>query len=218
MPATATGRQSGRVLEPTDRIIEVLCGLIMVLTFTLTTPLSDRSGVRSMLIAALGCNLAWGIVDAVMYLMTQLCERRTGLRVLRALRETTDSRAAHRILTGALPPVLGAVLSPADAEVIRRRLNQLPEPGGPHLTKKAWLGALGVFLLVFSSTLPVVIPFAVIGDVQVANRISHLIALAMLFVTGYAFGRVVGYHPALLGLTMILFGSALVLVTIALGG
>jgi VIT1/CCC1 family predicted Fe2+/Mn2+ transporter len=170
-----------------------------------------------MLIAALGCNLAWGIIDAVTYLMTQLCDRRTGLRVLRALRETADSRAAHRIVTEALPPLLGAVLSPADTEVIRRRLNQLPELG-PHLPKKAWLGALGVFLLVFSSTLPVIIPFAVIGDVQVAKRISHLIALAMLFMTGYAYGRVVGYYPALLGLNMILIGGALVLVAIALGG
>jgi hypothetical protein len=216
--AALAGRQSGRVLEPTDRIIEVLCGLIMVLTFTLTTPLANRSDVRSLLIAALGCNLAWGIVDAVMYLMTQLCDRRTGLRAFRALRETTESSAAHRLVTEALPPLLGAVLSPADTEAIRRRLNELPEPGGPQLPKKAWRGALGVFLLVFLSTLPVVIPFAIISNVQVATRISHIIALAMLFLTGYAFGRVVGYHPVLVGLGMVLLGGVLVLVAIVLGG
>jgi VIT1/CCC1 family predicted Fe2+/Mn2+ transporter len=171
-----------------------------------------------MLIAALGCNVAWGIVDAVMYLMMQLTDRRTGLRALRALRGTTDSNAAHRILTEALPPLLGTVLSPADTEAIRRRLNELPEPGGPQLPKRAWRGALGVFLLVFLSTLPVVIPFAIFGDVRVAKWVSHVIALAMLFVAGYAFGRVVGYHPALVSLTMVLLGSALVLVTILLGG
>jgi VIT1/CCC1 family predicted Fe2+/Mn2+ transporter len=171
-----------------------------------------------MLIAALGCNVAWGIVDAVMYLMTQLTERRTGLRVLRALHRATDSSAAHRVVTEALPPLMGAVLSPADTEAIRRRLNELPEPGGPQLPRKAWRGALAIFLLVFLSTLPVVIPFAVIGDVQVAKWISHLIALTMLFVAGYAFGRAVGYHPALISLAMVLLGSALVLVTIVLGG
>jgi hypothetical protein len=210
--------QSGRVLEPMDRIIEVLCGLIMVLTFTLATPLSGRSDVRSMLVAALGCNLAWGIVDATVYLMMQLTERRSGLRALKALRKVTDPAAAHRIVRDALPPVLAAVLYPADVEAIRRRLDRLPEPDGPHLSKKAWRGALGVFLLVFLSTLPVVVPFAFIGDVQVARRCSNLIAVGMLFITGYAFGRVAGYHPVLVGLTMVVFGSALVLTTIALGG
>jgi len=213
-----TAAECGRILDPMDRIIEVLCGLIMVLTFTLVTPLSDRSEIHSMLIAALGCNLAWGIVDAAAYLMMQLSERRTGLRALRALRNASDRGAAHRIVAGALPSVLASVLYPSDLEAIRRRLNELPEPGGPHLTKKAWCGALGVFLLVFLSTLPVVIPFAVAGDVRVARRISILIALAMLFMTGHAFGRAVGYHPALVGLAMVIFGSALVLTTIALGG
>jgi hypothetical protein len=49
-------------------------------------------------------------------------------------------------------------------------------------------------------------------------RISNLIALAMLFMTGYAFGRVVGYRPAVVGMTMVLFGGALVASTIVLGG
>ena len=209
---------SGRVLEPMDRIIEVLCGLIMVLTFTLATPLSDRSGVHSMLAAALGCNLAWGIVDAAAYLMMQLAARRRDVRALKALRDVTDSGTAHRILTRALPPMLAAVLCAADFEAMRRRLNELPEPCGPHLTARAWRGAMGVFLLVFLSTFPVVIPFAVVGNVRVARRISNLIALAMLFLTGFAFGRTAGYHPALVGLAMVVFGSTLVLTTIALGG
>ena len=201
-----------------DRIIEVLCGLIMVLTFTLATPLADHSGVRTMLISALGCNLAWGIVDAAMYLMMQLSERRSGLLALRALRKAADSDAADRILTEALPPVVAAVLCPADVKEIRRRLNQLPEPGGPRLPRNAWRGALGVFLLVFLSTLPVVIPFAVVGDVWVARRVSNLIAVAMLFIMGYSLGRTVGYHPALVGLAMVVFGSALVVTAILLGG
>jgi hypothetical protein len=216
--AAGAAARSRRILEPTDRIVEVLCGLIMVLTFTLDTPLSGHTEVRSVLIAALGCNLAWGIVDAAMFLMTHLSEQRRGLRALRALRQAADSAAAHRIVTEALPPVVAAVLSPVEIEAVRRRLNQLPEPDAPHLSKDSWRGALGVFLLVFLSTLPVVIPFALVGNLRVARLVSNLIAVAMLFVTGYAFGRVVGYHPALVGLTMVVFGSALVLTTTALGG
>jgi len=56
---------------------EVLFGLIMVLTFTgsLSVAEAGRDEVRTMLIGALGCNLAWGIIDAVLYLMGSLAER-----------------------------------------------------------------------------------------------------------------------------------------------
>ena len=59
-------RISKRVLEPIERVSEVLFGLIMVLTFTgsLSVAEAGREDVRTMLIGALGCNLAWGIIDA----------------------------------------------------------------------------------------------------------------------------------------------------------
>ena len=66
-----------RVLEPIDRISEVLFGLIMVLTFTgsLSVAEAGRDDVRAMLIGALGCNLAWGLIDSMMYLMGCLTSR-----------------------------------------------------------------------------------------------------------------------------------------------
>jgi hypothetical protein len=68
---------SARVLEASDRTAEVLFGLIMVLTFTGSLSVADagRADVRAMLIGALGCNLAWGIIDGVLYLMTALAEK-----------------------------------------------------------------------------------------------------------------------------------------------
>ena len=75
-----------RVLEPIERISEVLFGMIMVLTFTgsLSVAESGRAEVRTMLIGALGCNLAWGIIDAVLYLMGCLAQRGSGIRTLKA--------------------------------------------------------------------------------------------------------------------------------------
>ena len=54
---------SVRVLEPIERISEVLFGLIMVLTFTgsLSAAESGQAEVRAMLIGAIGCNLACGL-------------------------------------------------------------------------------------------------------------------------------------------------------------
>ena len=56
---------SKSVLDPIERISEVLFGLIMVLTFTgsLSVAEAGREDVRVMLLGALGCNLAWGIID-----------------------------------------------------------------------------------------------------------------------------------------------------------
>lgn len=62
-------------LDPANRFIEVVCGLIMVLTFTLVGSQlvsDDPSGAQKLLIAALGCNVAWGVIDGVMFVMNGL--------------------------------------------------------------------------------------------------------------------------------------------------
>ena len=59
-----------RYLDPASRLGEILFGLIMTLTVTLSAGLAadeGRAGVRQLLAAAIGCNLVWGIIDAVMY-------------------------------------------------------------------------------------------------------------------------------------------------------
>ena len=70
-------QSSKRVLTPSERISEVLFGLIMVITFTgsLSVTEAGREDIRTMLIGALGCNLAWGIIDAVLYLMGCLADK-----------------------------------------------------------------------------------------------------------------------------------------------
>jgi hypothetical protein len=54
------------ILQPIDRVLEILAGVIMVLTFTNVLSISHagEADVRAMLIASLGCNFAWGIIDA----------------------------------------------------------------------------------------------------------------------------------------------------------
>ena len=49
----------------------------MVLTFTgsLSVAKPGRDDVRTMLIGALGCNIAWGIIDGILYLMSRLSEQ-----------------------------------------------------------------------------------------------------------------------------------------------
>jgi len=221
MPENSAERSPKRVLEPIDRVSEVLFGLIMVLTFTgsLSVAEAGRDDVRTMLIGALGCNLAWGIIDGVLYLMGCLAEKGRGLLAFRAVRKTTDPRQAQRLIADALPPVITSILQPAELDTMSRRLKDLPEPPEQaRLHRDDWLGAVGVFLLVFLCTFPVVIPFIFMHNAGPALRVSNAIAIVMLFLTGYAFGRMTGRHPWLVGISMVVLGLILVGLTIALGG
>jgi len=215
------GESSKRVLDPIDRVSEVLFGLIMVLTFTgsLSVAEAGRDDVRAMLIGALGCNLAWGIIDAILYLMGCLAEKGQGLSTFRAVRKATDPKEAQRVIAEALPSVVAGVLTPAELAAMHERLKQLPEPlEQARFSKDDWRGALGVFLLVFVSTFPVVIPFIFMHSAGPALRVSNVIAIVMLFLTGYAFGRLTGRRPWLVGISMVVLGSILVGLTMALGG
>src|SRR5262245_44476932 len=214
-PATSTGLPD-RILDPMDRISEVLFGLIMALTFTCTLSVATASNieVRTMLIGALGCNLAWGIIDGGVYLLARLNEAGRAILNWRAVRDAADAGAAQQIVANALPPLVAAALAPAQLEWIRERLRQLPEPARPRLTKEDWLGALAICSLSFLSTFPIVIPFLLIGDAKLALRISNVVAIAMLFLCGFVFGRCAGFRPVAMGLSMVAFGSALVGVAI----
>jgi hypothetical protein len=214
-------KSTRHVLDPNQRIAEVLFGLIMVLTFTgsLSVAEADRAEVRTMLIGALGCNLAWGVIDAVLYLMGSLSEKGTGLLAFRAVRRATDPNHAHRVIASVLPSVIASVMTPAELETLHQRLKRLPEPSRrARLHKDDWLSALGVFLLVFVSTFPVAIPFMVMRSAGPALRVSNAIAIAMLFILGRAFARVAGHNQWLIGISMVALGTILVGMTIALGG
>ena len=210
-----------RVLDPAERISEVLFGLIMVLTFTgsLSVAEAGREDIRAMLIGALGCNIAWGIIDGVLYLMGSLAEKGRDIVAYRTLQRAATPREAERLIVAALPPVFASVLGPEDLDRMRQRLAALPEPPAPaRLSPSDWWGALGVCLLVVLSTFPPAVPFMVMRDASSALRTSNAVAIVMLFIAGVAYARVVGRSPWIFGISMVALGSVLVALTIALGG
>ena len=217
----ASKKPGGTVLEPMERIAEILFGVIMTLTFTCTLAVetADRLQVRTMLIGALGCNLAWGIIDAGVYLITRISTESRKVAAVRAIREAADGRAARQILANSFNPALASALSNEQLESMRQNLRQMPEPlQRPKLTKRDWLGAGGLCLLCFVSTLPIALPFIFVSDARLALRISNAVAVALLALCGYAFGYRSGIPPWVTALVMVAFGAAMVGVAIALGG
>ena len=210
-----------RVLDPAERISEVLFGLIMVLTFTGSLSIAEagREDIRAMLIGALGCNIAWGIIDGVLYLMGSLAEKGRNVAAYRAVQSAATPQEAERLIADALPPILASALEAEDLARMRQRLTDMPEPpGSARLSASDWWGALAVFLLVFFSTFPIAVPFMVMRNASSALRTSNGVAIVLLFLAGVAYARVVGRSPWLFGISMVALGSVLVALTIALGG
>jgi VIT1/CCC1 family predicted Fe2+/Mn2+ transporter len=209
-----------RVLDPVDRASEVVFGLLMALTFTgaISVATAGHDEVRKMMAEALGCNLAWGLTDAVMYLVGIATERSRGAKLLARLRATADTAAAHALIAGALPPRIAAVADTDELELLRRRLLASRDGRARPLGRDDFLGALGVFLLVVLATFPVVIPFAVFDTTAVALRVSNAVALVTLFAAGWTLGRYAGGNAWLGGLAMGALGTVLVGVIVALGG
>ena len=209
------------LLDPVHRVSEVIFGLIMALTFTCTLSVAGagREEVRLMLFAALGCNIAWGMVDAVMYLMTTLIERARNLTLFNRIRAEVDSRNVHAILTEALPGNLGTVMGAEGLDLLHRRIAEMPKPPSPgKLVGGDFVAAFGVFLLVVLATFPVVIPFILIRDPWQAMRVSNAVAVGMLFATGWTLGHHAGVSRWRYGLGMTIIGVLVVAATIALGG
>lgn len=214
------------VLSPVERISEMLFGLFMALTFVgaMSAATSGREEVHTMFIAALGCNFAWGFVDAIMYLVRTATDRGRSVTFMRAVQAAGDATVGRALVERrlrerfVLRTSANLILSP-EIEAIRARIIALPPvPPRAALEREDLLAGVAIFVIVVAATLPVVLPFAFIADVDTAKHASRAIAVAMLFFGGLALGRYAGYGSWKAGFTMAGLGSGLVMAINALGG
>lgn len=209
------------VLNPVDRISEVLFGLIMVLTFTgaISASTDAREEVRELLWAALGCNVAWGLVDAIMYLMNVAIERGHAITVIKKIHRTKTDEDGGEILKEEIQPGLAGLMTQQELNALSSRVKNLPEPSKAQVLtiKDLWAG-VQIFLLVFLCTFPVAIPFGIIENLEIAMRASNGVALLLLFTGGYLLAGYAGFRRGITAVVYMLIGVALVAITMALGG
>jgi len=213
-----------RYLDPASRLGEILFGLIMVLTVTLTAGFAvgeGEAGVRELLLAAIGCNVAWGVIDAVMYIMSSVTVRSEKAQLVTAVQHAPDSGTALALVQENLEPELQAWLAPGEGEAFSRSV--LPylfnaQVTRTNVTRDDVYGAIACFILVFVSCLPAAVPFFLFSQPHLALRVSNLLLLILLFLVGRKWARYVGLSQLASGSVMLLIGLALVGVAILLGG
>src|SRR4030095_10364878 len=208
------------LLHPVDRVSEILFGLIMAVTIvgSLSIANAGHNEVRTVMAAALGCNLAWGLVDGVMYLVRTLTERAHNWRLARKVIHA-EPEAALRLIEQSLPSHVATITGPGELEGMRRRLLGLDLPTRPMLHRDDFVAAFRIFLLVVFATFPVVLPFLLTDNAALAIEASRIVTLVMLFLAGFSLGRHTWHpHPTHPGIGMTLLGVALIAAVKALGG
>jgi len=219
-PMASTGHPLNDVLGPAERVAEITFGVLMAMTMTTAVDIGTDgpTGMRTLIVGALGCNLAWGIVDGVMYLVNAQVERNHRHKVLAELQATADRPEFPARIAHLLPDRLAAALT--DDTIDRMRVAaRAPHPPLP----RGWpaaelLAALLICILVFVSTLPLVVPLLLIDEPRVALPVSHGVGVAMLFFLGWRLGGWTGRPPAMSGTLMAAIGVVLAGICVALGG
>jgi hypothetical protein len=211
-----------RYLDPAGRLGEILFGLIMALGIigAVRLGVEDLSN-RSMFIAILGCNLAWAVVDGVMYVLVELFERGRRYRVAHRIQSLPNDEKAMELIHRELGGRLEALVSPEILKGVYADVLRTVRAAGPmkvSMERGDLLGGVASAFVILVATAPILIPYLVISQTMVAVRVSELIAIVMLFLLGVWWGRVVGANPFKIGFFLTLVGGVLVGVTILLGG
>jgi hypothetical protein len=231
-PSTLAIRKSkiwayfGTHLSPGERLGEILCGLIMTLTFTLGASLlqndaDSASGIKTLMYATIGCNVAWGIIDSALLIFSRMFERSRLARIGDTIRRSKENEDVRPIVARELDALLGTITTEPAREALYRDVARYVRALPTHsvrLTRADAYAAAAAFLSVFIATLPAVLPYFFIGNPQIALRTSNALQIAVLFWVGYHWAGYTRVDPWLAGATGTLLGIALVAVAMALGG
>jgi VIT1/CCC1 family predicted Fe2+/Mn2+ transporter len=207
-------------LDPAEILGEILFGMIMVLTFTLGAAAAGGYE-RGLLLAAVGCNVAWGVIDAALFVLSSRYARRRRGSLVRAIHAARDEASALEAIRAEFEDGIQATTHAADRLQLYRSIHALlsrAEPLPMRLGGEDLPAAVAVFLLVSLTAVPAALPFFAIADPHLALRVSNWLMVALLFVVGWRWGRHLGLHPAPVALLMTAIGVALVVVAIQLGG
>jgi VIT1/CCC1 family predicted Fe2+/Mn2+ transporter len=213
-----------RYLDPGDSLGELLFGQIMALTITLgARVLSQRDEIQAhdIVWAVIGCNIAWGVIDAVLYLLGSLFSRNRRVHFARKLQlvgSEAEAMAAIREEFGledepAMPQEDRAAFHRVALDILRHASTERA-----HLRWRDLRAAAVIVILVSATAIPGVLPFLVIGDGYLAVRLANLIQICLMFYIGFNWANHSGANPWRTGLVIVGLGIALVAMAVVLGG
>jgi hypothetical protein len=214
-----------RYLDPSETLGEVLFGLIMALTLTLSSGLLARGQKfesRDIVLAVIGCNVAWGVIDGVLFALGSAFHRSRRARFIRTMQLVrNDAEALAAVREEFALDDETFVVPDADSARFYQAILAIARHAIPR--RRAVFGsdfgaAMTVFVLVSATALPAVLPFMLLDNPALALRTSNVLLVLLLFVTGYWWGHFTDVSCWGVALTVTILGLIMVGVAIALGG
>lgn len=207
---------------PSDRFAEILCGLIMLLTFTLAGGIA-KADASELIFGAVSCAVAWGIIDGTIFLLNSLFQRGWQMRMIAEIRAMSPNDARDR-LRKEFDARYSETISPGTRELVYRDIIETVSTRPiqrPSLTKQDLMGGLGLVVIEAICSLPAIIPLIIYGDGWYALRISNIALLTVLGIVGYQWSGWAGWKGAgrlLITAAICGVGILMVVVAIVMGG
>jgi hypothetical protein len=221
----------GRWLDPIDGLAEVIYTVLIVLTFTLAygaLRIGDGSQslsamhVNELLLGALGCAIAWGLIDGVMYVLLEVLQRGERHRLLAQIQAAPSEQAAVTVIADELDYVLEPIADEQARQALYRDVyarlhNSAARPVG--FKRADLVGALSCVLVACLAALPSLLPLLLLRDnYALAVRASNIVSFAVLFAAGYSWGNYTGANPWKTGLLLAAVAALMVAIALPLGG
>lgn len=213
-------------LSEADVQVEMLCGVIMVLVLIgylkWSLAQDDFEFKKLMILVPLGGNAAWGLIDGIMYVLANLRERGNKSKLLSLIKSSKDHTDALALVRKEFDFEFFNLLNQDTQkniyeEIVKGLTNAtIVKPRG--ISKNDLRVVLKTFLIVFSSGVPIVIPFFFLTDVWLAIQISQIIGLVMLFCIGYWWAKFASRHRIRSAIGVTILGVVIVGVTQILHG
>ena len=214
-----------RYLDPGDALAEAMFGLIMTLTFTVGARfflVAEEFDRNELIIGAVGCNIAWGVIDAVLYVVSLLFFRSQRARFYKQLRGIEDAalaRAAAVDHFGLADEPLA--IAPEDRSKFYDAILTLGRHATPlpvRIRRDDLIAASIIFVLVTFAAVPSVVPLLLIEDPSFALGVSNAIQVVLLFWGGYRWGTYTDVASWKVGLSIAVLGIGMCILAVFLGG
>lgn len=218
------------LLDPIDRLAETIYSILILLTFTLAFRIfmldpgevvtSDY--VNELLVAALLAIVAWGVIDGIVYLLTEVLTRGERHRILWHIQSADTEEEAAAAVADEFDYILEPITGEAQRAILYRDVldhlrDSRPQP--IKLKRDDFIGALACVLVAVISVLPSLVPFVLIrNDPALAIRVSNVVSFGVLFYSGYEWGKYTGTSRIKTGLVLVAVGVLLVAIAIPFGG
>ena len=222
----------GAFVDPIDALVTIFFSILFALLFTLSYSILIYRGVidssfssgygLSLFGAILGAVAAWGIIDGVIYVLSEVFMRGERHRLLQYIQSSESEETAVAAIADELDFILEPITS-ADQRLALYH-DMLPylsqaEPQKVGLEREDLVGAGALVLISVVAVLPSLLPLLVLPDnTALAIRISNIVSTVVIFFAGYSWGSHTGTNPWKTGLLLASICLSMVLVAFLLGG